>query len=173
MRLVIDVNIVHSTEGMECPHPTSVQCRTILTTIFENNHKIVISSDLRHECVRHATKFSTIWYYQMKRNNLIEDIKNVRDESLRERILVCFPSEEVKKRVRKDIHLIEAALVTDKKIISNDLKERKKFKRISSSIIELEAIIWVSPNKNYEQIVEWLKRGASSDLALRDWFLTI
>lgn len=171
MRLVVDVNIVHSSGGITAIHSTALKCREVLLTIYENQHKIVISSDLRHECVRHATPFSVSWYYQMKRNNLIEDIHDVRDETLREKILGCFPSDSVKKKVKKDIHLIEAALKTDKKILSNDQKERKKYCHASSSVTELNAIIWVNHLKNHDQVVNWLRCGASCSSAPHNWFL--
>jgi hypothetical protein len=170
MRIVVDVNVARSSGGLEAKNAHSCRCRNALITIYEKKHKIVLSNDLRAECIRHASEFSVEWYYSMKRDNLIEDIKDARDPELRERILCHFSDDGARRNVEKDIHLIEAALKTDKKIISNDPKERRKFVKISPIVVELQTIIWTSTSDS-DSLIKWLNGGATCDLASSDWYI--
>jgi hypothetical protein len=74
----------------------------------------------------------------------------------------------------KDLCLIEAALATDKIVISlDDNTARKFFSEASVKIDELKDIVWVNPDKvDEEQPIEWLRNGAlkiSSVIFLRNF----
>jgi len=62
----------------------------------------------------------------------------------------------------KDLRLIEAALATDKIVISlDDNTARTLFSRASNKVNELQHIVWVNPDKiETEKPIEWLKNGA-------------
>ena len=62
----------------------------------------------------------------------------------------------------KDLCLIEAALATDKIVISlDDNTARKFFSEAFVKIDELKDIVWVNPDKvDEEQPIEWLRNGA-------------
>ena len=61
----------------------------------------------------------------------------------------------------KDCHLIEAALVTDQKIIALDDAARALFSEASSNISEIQNILWINPVSDSEHVMSWLK-GAPS-----------
>jgi hypothetical protein len=56
----------------------------------------------------------------------------------------------------KDVHLLEAALATDKRIISNDDEARNSYKRIPS----VRLLLWINPSHQEETAIEWLNAGA-------------
>ena len=58
-------------------------------------------------------------------------------------------------------HLIEAALETDKTIISLDETVRMLYAQVSQQVGEIRDIIWVNPERTTEeQPITWLKNGA-------------
>jgi hypothetical protein len=71
-----------------------------------------------------------------------------RDESLRRRMITDA--------MLKDVHLLEAALATDKRIISNDDRARNSFRPIP----DVRLVLWVNPSRPEEKAVEWLNSGA-------------
>jgi hypothetical protein len=60
----------------------------------------------------------------------------------------------------KDVHLLEAASVTDNSIISMDENVHDLFKDASSKVGEIRTILWTKPDKDYEDIIRWLEEGA-------------
>ena len=63
--------------------------------------------------------------------------------------------------LQKDLHLLQAALVTDQTIISLDETVRQLFKQASQQVGEIRDIIWVNPDRTAEeQPIAWLQNGA-------------
>ena len=60
----------------------------------------------------------------------------------------------------KDIHLIEAALLTDRVVVSNDNKVRNHFNSVSTTVHHLKLISWLNPTNADEDVVRWLWEGA-------------
>jgi hypothetical protein len=63
----------------------------------------------------------------------------------------------------KDIHLIEAALLTDKFVISMDETVRHCFREIAQTVSILKPITWVNPYIDEENSIIWLKNGAIAE----------
>ena len=63
--------------------------------------------------------------------------------------------------LRKDFHLLQAALATDQTIISLDETVRGFFTRASQQVSEIQNVIWINPNRTAEeQPITWLRNGA-------------
>jgi len=60
----------------------------------------------------------------------------------------------------KDVHLLEAASVTDNSIISMDETVHDLFKDASSKVGEIRTILWTNPDRDYEEKIRWLEEGA-------------
>lgn len=65
--------------------------------------------------------------------------------------------------MRKDVHLIEAALTSDGLVVALDETVRELFSIASKSVGEIENIIWVNPDKEDEKSMLWLETGARSE----------
>lgn len=63
----------------------------------------------------------------------------------------------------KDIHLIEAALLSEKRIISLDEEARSYYAAASDRIKEIKSVLWVNPDMQGEEAIQWLERGAPAD----------
>ena len=63
--------------------------------------------------------------------------------------------------MQKDFHLLQAALATDRTVISLDETVRRLFVHASQQVGEIRDIIWVNPDRTAEeQPIEWLQNGA-------------
>jgi hypothetical protein len=65
--------------------------------------------------------------------------------------------------MEKDLRLIEAARMTDKRVISLDDTARSYFSVVSSQVGELGDILWVNPVNDDETPVQWLTNGAPNE----------
>jgi hypothetical protein len=65
--------------------------------------------------------------------------------------------------MEKDIRLIEAARMTDNRVISLDDTARKFFSAVSSRVGELGDILWVNPVNDDETSTQWLTDGAPNE----------
>lgn len=99
----------------------------------------------------------------MNNKDRIDRPEIMHDEHLRN-IIQSFPDQGMINLLLKDVHMIEAAFATEKRIISTDDKARKHFGlQILESYNKLREILWVNPEKPEEKCVEWLENGAETD----------
>src|SRR5579859_5604678 len=106
------------------------------------NRKIV------EEWIRHQSQYSSEWIAYMTDKRRVFRLKNGRNETLRRKMKT--------KAMLKDVHLLEVALATDNRIISNDDRARNSFRRIP----DVRLVVWVNPSRPEERAVEWLTKGA-------------
>ncbi len=60
----------------------------------------------------------------------------------------------------KDCHLVEAALGTDRRIVSLDDTARILFAGLSDNVADMRDILWVDPDQNEkQQVIAWLECG--------------
>ncbi len=99
----------------------------------------------------------------MNNKNRIERPEIIQDERLRD-FIQSLPDQGVTNLLLRDVHMIEAAFVTENRIISTDDKARKHFGlQILELYDQLRDILWVNPEKPEEKCVEWLDKGAVAD----------
>jgi len=85
------------------------------------------------------------------------------DDSLRDTIGMLQSTEGEIAKMQKDRVLIEAAIASDSSIVSLDESARRLFVLASSAMAMLNRIVWVNPDRDDEQPIHWLKRGAKPD----------
>ena len=143
----------------------SIDAREFLETLRDCGHRIVWSTDIDREWNRHFTEFSTDWYTTMTNSGKVLDLRNVnvRDEGLRNEIHKFAPDIHIYKIMRKDIHLLEAALKSDKIVASKDKKAQRHFGIVCQHIGEIRDVVWVNPDNEEEMCIDWLKDGAPAE----------
>jgi len=65
--------------------------------------------------------------------------------------------------MRKDYHLLEAALATDRNAVSLDEIIRALFDNAAVSVAALKNIVWVNPDKPEEEAIVWLEKNAKRE----------
>ena len=159
-RLVIDTNIARS--AGESEDSTSSACRKFLETVLDIGHCVVMTDAIRKEWHRHQSIFSTVWFGQMTDQEKVVEIDGERDEMLRKKIDASVPPEQ-RNLAAKDVHLIEAAIETDRLVTSNDEKVRSSYGNVANKVEELKQIVWVNPTRDEETPIEWLQNGARAE----------
>ena len=68
--------------------------------------------------------------------------------------------------LRKDFHLIEAAIAHDRTVVSLDELVRRLFKAAALSVAAIKRVVWVNPVNAAEQPLVWLRNGAKAENVL-------
>ena len=163
-RLVIDADVARS--AGESEHPTSSACRKFLEAVLNVGHRVVMTDAIREEWRRHMSKYSRKWQTRMWGRRRVVSIEGERDEQLRQRIDGVVTRDQ-KAIVTKDIHLIEAAVATDRLIASRDEGARRAFGHAAVAVRELRRVVWVNPTCDGEKPIDWLQNGAQAEARRR------
>ena len=165
-RLVIDTSVAAACgheQIKSSPKSVSVRCRDFLMAVEACGHTIKMNKEILDEWKDHESTFARRWRLTMNRAGKVRD-KGSRDAILRENILALAVSEKEHNAMMKDICLLEAALETDRRIVSLDENTaRKYFTQAAQSIPKLQEIVWVNPDKPDENPIEWLEADAPAD----------
>jgi hypothetical protein len=138
--------------------------RKCLLAVLEICHDVVMTRGIKDEWMEHASGFARTWLATMKGKKKYDSIPRTdRVPGLGEAIAAAPWSEKKKKKAAKDVHLIEAAVATDRAIISCDDKARKSFGELARAVPLLREIVWVNPWKAEEQCESWLAGGAPQE----------
>ena len=159
-QLVIDASVAGSAGGSE--HPVSSACRVFLEVVSEVGHRIVMTDPIRAEWQCRPSIFSAVWLGQMTRRKMVVEIIGERTEALRERVYASLLPDQ-KAAVAKDLHLIEAAISTERLVTSQDERARRAFAQASEGVSELKQIVWVNPTRTGESPIDWLRNGAQDE----------
>jgi len=157
-RLVIDSDVARSAGTKE--DPISQSCREVLQAVLDICHKVVLTEDIFAEWKRHRSNFTFIWLRSMVARKKQIILKEVTNDDLRARIDALSLDEQTLDIIKKDLHLVEAALETDHIIISRDETARALFQEASEEIGGLKRIVWINPTHEEEHVKDWLSKGA-------------
>jgi len=160
--LVIDTDIASSAGGEHAQAIRSKQCRDVLMTVREASHKVVITEKISEEWRRHQSNFTRTWLRSMYAKRKVCQLDVPIDNELRRKVEQGVIEEKKRDAMLKDVHLIEAALETDKTVLSMDETVRLYFYEMIQKIASLKHIVWVNPSKDDELCIEWLPAGAES-----------
>lgn len=171
--LVVDASVARAA-GDPPNNPRSEICRDCLVQIKDSKHNICMTPEILREWDDHASRFSRRWQASMiaKKQWLYQDLSA--DSSLRkiiEKSVLNFYTDladeaifNIKNSIFKDCCLIEAALASDKTVISLDDKTaRKYFSQAAKQVNEIKEIVWVNPDKIEEDAINWLNDGAPAE----------
>lgn len=162
--LVIDASVARAAGGEDAKSPTSKYCRDFLLAVLNISHRVVMTPDIRKEWDKHQSSFARTWLRTMvakKRLEYRNDI--VINDELWKGVEDFTDFDNQRKAMVKDLLLIEAALLTDKIIVSLDERVRELFDKAAEQVEELRNIVWVNPAKSEEQAISWLENGATAE----------
>lgn len=163
-RLVIDASIARSAGGEDAKDLKSVYCRDFLEAVVDLCHRVVMTPDIRDEWDKHQSKAARIWLRRMVAKKKLYPYETRLDNELWSQVEDFTDLDNQREAMIKDIRLIEAALTTDKIVISLDDKVRKLFSKAAEQVDELKDIVWVNPAKPEEKAIEWLENGAEAEI---------
>ena len=159
-QLVIDADVARA--AGESPDATGVSkaCRDFLQTVMEVCHHAVWTPAVAAEWKRHASRFSLKWRRQMVARRKLDECDPRVVPGLEQRILSANPPGLNPELIRKDLHLVYAALETAAPVASHDRAVRRRLTVAVSKAPELRDLVWIDPGDANAQAIEWLNGGA-------------
>jgi len=153
-RLVIDASVA-AAAGLTIK-PASRRCREFLLAVLKISHRLAMTPPLATEWDAHQSLFAARWRADMRSRGKTVSLTIVPNEGLRSQVPATAA-------IRKDLHLIEAALATDNIVISLDDSACASF-RVDAA----KEVVWVNPVAEGGHALYWLNKGAGN---VEEWKL--
>ena len=166
-RIVVDADVGAHALGKE-DDPLGPACREFLRTMRrKTRHQAVASKQLYTEWRTRGKR--SLWFKEMFQTTRFVVLKDTEDGELRDAIREAAPGPTACDEMLKDVHLLEAALVTDNTVASCNDAERRSFARVSGQpgLARIKGTVWMDPAK-CDEATDWLLDGAPSR---EDWKL--
>jgi hypothetical protein len=160
-RLVIDASVATSTgeKGQR-----GVRCQAFLKVMIdETYHRLVMTREIGAEWDIHSHPFARRWRRSMNAKRRVDRPNVDHDAVFCLKIERASQTEKALVAMEKDLRLIEAARITDNRVISLDDTARSYFSAVSSQVRELRDILWVNPVNDDETATQWLTDGAPNE----------
>lgn len=161
-RLVVDASVGQAAGTTE--HPVSTACRESLKQIMTVCHRIVMTEALWREWRRHSSNYSQTWLAAMvSKRKMVEVSPSPAPPGLTSALDDTAFSKKDRDNISKDLHLVLAAVATDRAVVSRDDNARALFQLLAEHANAIASVSWVNPCKDKEAAIEWLKAGARNE----------
>lgn len=187
--LVIDASVLCASGPVSLPTAgdlTPLLCQNVLHAVREIGYRVVVTPHILAEwqgCLPvrrqiQQSKYAPAWLTYMTTRQRFHRPEIPPNMQLRDKLehLVAVEhflvDEGIRQILRDDVHLIEAALATDRIVLSRDVQARQHFHAAAYHIKELRAVVWVDPCNDADDCVSWLKAGAKLEKKRRLGFGT-
>jgi hypothetical protein len=165
---VIDTCVARSCAGKGSTSAHATNCRRALETIRDGGHDAVTYPALEDEYQRqeNMSRFFLRFYVEMRSRRRIQrlDADPPPYQDIRAAMRRRVPR-DAHPVVKKDMHLVGAAMATDERILSDDDKVRAHFEIIAAEVPALARVHWANPSDI--ACLPWLSDGAPSEPALQ------
>lgn len=162
-QLVVDASVARAAGASEGPAETAVACGEALDAAFDH-HLVVFSKEGFDEFERHASDFALRWFRRMESKARVRRHTNPNWRLRRQLERLSGLTEAARKAMLKDAHLLDAALATDRIVLSRDEKARTLFRTASRVLPEVGKVHWGNPEVAEEEVVDWLRKGAKVEV---------
>lgn len=163
--LVVDASVMRAAGGENATDPTPAHARDALKAILTICHKVCLSPALSEQWKRHQSKFAKRWLTQMYAvrkvvaheppacNEILADI----------RAFHAITQSEIA-AVEKDIHLIAAALVSDRAVLSWDHRVAMAIRKVcvdktTVTSRSVSHVLWIDPIADKDALHAWLSEN--------------
>ncbi|HEV3468830.1 MAG TPA: hypothetical protein VG148_05885 [Pyrinomonadaceae bacterium] len=163
---MVDASVAGAAGGKTATALVSKDCRAFLEALRrETECCIVLPPGLRDEWDRHRSGFAATWLVSMTSRRRVIPDEVPPSRRMRREVEKAAANQRDLKALRKDFHLVEAAVATDRTVVSLDEVVRRLFKAAAQSVAAIKKVVWVNPSIAAEQPVRWLRNGAKPENA--------
>jgi len=157
-RIVVDASVARAAGGLDRKAPSG-PCSEALIAVMRHEHSVVVSEPVLTEWKRHASKFSRTWLKSMYAQRRVHHIKNDHWRGI-DRVSDAARSlgGSDEDAVLKDLPLVDAAMVTDRRVISDDRAQAQLLRDLVPQVSELGDLAWVPASDGVA--AAWLHDGA-------------
>lgn len=171
--LVVDTSVAQAAGSKGSVAPRSVSCRTALDQMLASVIGVVMSRALWKEWSdvdpatgrKHMSPYSSRWLTQMKGRKLYWYVcPPPTSSTLIQAIDQHLPTDGARAAVRKDLLLVDAALDSDRRVLSLDDTVQGHLRSLSAYEADIADIHWTNPQD--ARCVTWMSTGASDEQRL-------
>ena len=159
---MIDASVARAAGDAPVPDLVSGRCRAALEAAAEH-HRVAFSDHCLAEWRRHRSRFARGWLTRMFSRRKVVLLGDVADAALRAKVAACALKAAHRRAVEKDLHLVEAALLADRTVVSRDKTVREVLRTITETVTDLRQVLWMNPEIEEEDGAGWLARGAKDE----------
>ena len=159
-RLVVNASVAMAAGGQDATAAESVACRDALFAIAQSKLVLVFTEALKDEWQAHQSTFSRKWLHDMVGRRRAVEINPAPSGAVRKAMEKHLPVNE-RPEFEKDLHLLDAALGTDQRIVSLDERLRRRLARLMTFFRKLESFHFANPL--WESCLNWLRGNAPNE----------
>jgi len=126
-------------------------------------HCVVLTNELANEWEKHESKYSKMWRFAMKSKRKIFVSGSGSRIDLFSEIAPYADTKKFRMALMKDIYLLQAALQSDRIILSTDDNAKSFYNNVAFNVKHIADIMWVNPLVDFEDTITWLENGAPSE----------
>lgn len=158
IQIAVDTNVARAASGRPNAGPPSPECSRVMEHLRAGPFRVVMSQALRDEWRQHATPFAMKWLAELRSRKRVDNIPRPNWPPAAE--LLAAAADQLGpsglREVRKDMPVWELAMVSGRRVVSNDDRQRKLLRQIAATVPELQLLAWVPT----ADATAWLKEGA-------------
>lgn len=166
--VVIDTSIVRTSGNFDAVHPDAIACRTVLEKFLQSQLTLILTDEIYLEWTKinlennrvYMSKYAVLWLSKMNNLGKVRRITPIK----RNEVIDCIKERLIPERISvimKDIHLFEAALSSDNRILSFENACWSCFKELRGCTHYADRIFWVNAADTNSQV--WIDSGAIED----------
>jgi hypothetical protein len=122
-----------------------------------------MTAPIRDEWNVHQSRFARAWRLSMVARKKLKFLEGDARRSLEKRFPRAVSDPFILAIMEKDRRLVEAALLSDRRVASLDRSVQTHFHNYRVNRPELRSICWVNPGTSDNDACEWLRSGAPAD----------
>ncbi len=163
--LVVDASVMRAAGGEAATNPTPAHARDALKAILTICHKVCLSPELSEEWKRHQSRFARRWLTQMyAARKVIAREPPACHEILADIRAFHTITQSEFAAVEKDIHLIAAALVSDRAVLSWDHRVAIAIRKVcidktTVTSKSVSHVLWIDPIADKDALHAWLSEN--------------
>jgi hypothetical protein len=159
--IVVDADVARACNPDRSPATVSGRCARVLLSILRICHRLAVTEAGKREWADHQSLFFSTWRTEMESREKCDECPDALPAALTDRIVGAVTTGRAEWRVRKDLHLLGAALASDRIVVSCEDKARRDFAGAAASVGQIADVHWVNPRLgDLTEIVSWLEEGA-------------
>jgi len=159
MRLVIDTSVVQAPGPDHATDERPKRCRDFLDAVYEVCCRVVVTDKILGQWKKHWSRFAQRWYRIMSQHGKVVYDHEISDPALQAKVRALDVGKKQLRLMLEDTFLIEAALATDRIVVSLDDEVHNLFRAACQTIAEMRPILWVNPARPEEEAAKWLRKG--------------
>lgn len=163
--LVVDASVMAAAGGEAATDPTPAHARDALKAILTICHKVCLSPELSEEWKRHQSRFARRWLTQMyAARKVVARQPPACHEILADIRAFHAITQPEFAAVEKDIHLIAAALVSDRAVLSWDHRVAMAIRKVcldKTTVMSksISHVLWIDPIADKDALHAWLSEN--------------